>query len=264
MNSPPTLPIFPTELHRLVALEIGGFFAARNEADTVLVVNSCARGTAVPESDLDMAVLVKESVTSSEAQSLEQEWVRHASTSRLLIRFRGDDERPVHLDVFDGRFVAAPWDDGGGPDAFEVEVGNRVAYAVPLGTPGAHFTSLQSQWLPYYPDSLRLERLAMAREACAHDLARIPPLVRRGQSFSALAYLNKAFQEFLQALFIARRRYPLSYSKWIREQVTETLALPELYPKLPPILAVQDLESDEVEHRSLALRELLDTWTREV
>ena len=52
-------PIFPTALHQRAAGVVQGYFAQIPEADTVLVVNSCARGQAVADSDLDFAVLAK-------------------------------------------------------------------------------------------------------------------------------------------------------------------------------------------------------------
>jgi hypothetical protein len=73
--------------------------------------------------------------------------------------------------------------------------------------------------------------------------------------------LYKAFQEFLQALFVARRTYPLAYNKWIREQVTEWLSLPDLYQELPPILSVRRMESAEIGEKADALRVLLERWT---
>ena len=101
----------------------------------------------------------------------------------------------------------------------------------------------------------------MVRNACAYDLERISLLVRRGLWFSAFDYLYKAFQEFLQALFIARRIYPLSYKKWIREQVAERLALPELYRELPALLSIHDIATAEVSEKAVVLRQLLEQWT---
>jgi len=74
--------------------------------------------------------------------------------------------------------------------------------------------------------------------------------------------LYKAFHEFLQALFVARRTYPLAYNKWIREQVVDWLALPKLYEELPPILSVRNIESPELGEKADALRTLLEHWTR--
>ena len=108
----------------------------------------------------------------------------------------------VHVDVFDGRIVPTVWDDGGGPDYFEVEIGNRVAYAVPLHEAGAYFRQLQAQSLPYYGEDRRLRRLAIVREACGRDLEAIPFFLNRGLHFQAFDRLYKAFQEFLQGLFL--------------------------------------------------------------
>ncbi len=253
---------FPTTLHQQVAHLTDEFFNARPQrVDTVLVVNSCARGRAVPESDLDLAVLVTPSATAQDVQNLETTWRAFVASDPVMIEFRQSGRfTQVHLDLFDGRFVPTDWDDGGGPDAFEVEIGNRLAYAVPLGEPGIYFHQLQSKWLPFYDEELCIRRLAMVREACAYDLERVPFFLNRGLNFAAFDYLYKAFQEFLQALFIGRRTYPLSYTKWIKEQVANRLNLPELYQALPPLLSVRNLDSDEVGDKARALRQLLDRW----
>jgi hypothetical protein len=101
----------------------------------------------------------------------------------------------------------------------------------------------------------------MVREACAPDLDSIPFYLGRRLYFQAFDRLYKAFQEFLQALFVARRTYPLAYNKWIHEQVAERLALPKLYEELPPILSVGNIESPELGHKAAGLRALLECWT---
>jgi predicted nucleotidyltransferase len=253
---------FPTELHREVAELAGDFFSAQAHVDTVLVVNSCARGRAVAGSDLDLAVLIKPAGAIQAIQSLTAVWQEFLATQPLIDRFRSTGRfTQVHVDVFDGRMVPTVWDDGGGPDSFEVEIGNRLAYAAPLHEAGAYFRQLRSQWLPYYGENLRASRLAMVREECARDLDAIPFYVNRGLYFQAFDRLYKAFQEFLQALFVARRTYPLAYNKWIREQVADWLALPKLYEALPPILSVQDIEGPELGEKADALRNLLEHWT---
>jgi predicted nucleotidyltransferase len=253
---------FPTELHRELAELAGDFFSAHAHVDTILVVNSCARGCAVAGSDVDLAVLITAAAASQEVQSLTTLWQEFIATQPLIQRFRSTGRfNQVHLDVFDGRMVPGVWDDGGGPDYFEVEIGNRLAYAVPLHEAGAYFRQLQSQWLPYYGEELRLSRLAMVREACERDLETIPFYLNRGLNFQAFDRLYKAFQEFLQALFLARRTYPLAYNKWIREQVADWLALPKLYEELPPLLSVRNIESPELGEKADALRTLLERWT---
>jgi len=252
---------FPTALHQQVAQLANEFFKAHSQVDTVLVVNSCARGQAVRESDVDLAVLVTPGATVQDLQNLETKWRAFVAAEAVVLEFQQSGRfTQLHLDLFDGHFVPTVWDDGGGPDTFEVEIGNRVAYAVPLGEPGLHFQQLQARWLPYYDEALRLRRLTMVREACFHDLERVAFFLRRGLHFAAFDYLYKAFQEFLQALFIGRRTYPLSYTKWIREQVASRLGLPDLYRELPPLLSVQNLESAELGDKATALHRLTDRW----
>src|SRR5947199_10050917 len=79
---------FPTELHREVAELAGDFFSAHASVDTILVVNSCARGRAVAGSDLDLAVLIMPTAASQEVQSLTTLWQEFIATHALLHRFR--------------------------------------------------------------------------------------------------------------------------------------------------------------------------------
>jgi predicted nucleotidyltransferase len=252
---------FPTTRHRQVADVAVGFFTAHRAVDTVLAVNACARGQATPDSDLDLAVLVGETASTDDVHRLEASWQAFSMAQPLVREFRQTGPfAHVHLDVFDGRVVPAIWDEGGGPDAFELEIGNRVAHAVPLHTPGPHFRQLQETWLPYYSDALRASRLTMVRQACACDIDHLTLFHRRGLHVQAFDRLYKAVQEFLQALLIARRTYPLAYNKWIREQVEGWLGLPALYREVLRLLSVRDVEGGDVLLNAAALRALLDRW----
>ncbi len=252
---------FPTVLHRRAAEEIVAFFDAAPEVAAVLVVNSLARGVGTPESDLDIAVLVQPDASPDAVAELDRRWREHYQVRRVFHELRASGPfTGVHLDLFDGQFVAEPWDDGGGPDGFELAIGNQLAYSVPLSQCGDSLTTLRETWLPYYDDELRARRLAMVADACRYDLDHVPFFVGRGLYFQAFDRLYKAFQEFLQALFIARRVYPIAYNKWIREQVAARLGLPELYAQLPQILEIPRLESEATVEKAQRLRELLDTW----
>jgi predicted nucleotidyltransferase len=254
---------FPTALHQDVAELAADFFAGRALVDTVLLVNSCARGQATPDSDVDLAILVNLETPADDLQALERSWREFAAVQPVVSAFRRSGRfTQIHLDVFDGQFVPSVWDDGGGPDAFEVEIGNRVAYGAPLGTAGPFYRRLQAQWLPYYSDDLRRRRLAMVRHACEYDLEHVSYYHHRGLAFQAFDRLYKAFQEFLQALFVARRTYPLMYTKWIREQVEGWLGEPDLYRELPRSLSVRNLESAELVGQADALHSLVDRWVQ--
>jgi predicted nucleotidyltransferase len=254
-------PKFPTHSHQRAAGAVIDFFRSYDHVEAVLVTNSCARGTATPESDLDMAVLIAPDISTTERLDLEKSWQAYSAADEVFRSLRQAGRfTGVHLDLFDGRFTPEVWDDGGGPDGFELEVGNLLYYSASLWERGDALKDLKAAWLPYYGEDLRQERLTMVHQACRYDLEYVPFYVSRQLYFQAFDRLYKAFREFLQALFIARRTYPLAYNKWVREQVEDRLGLLELYAQLPQVLEVNRLESDDVMGNARRLEALLDRW----
>jgi hypothetical protein len=73
-------------------------------------------------------------------------------------------------------------------------------------------------------------------------------------------FRHGGFSWFLLALHVRHRTYPISYDKWIREQVVENLGLPELYARLPALFELHRLESRELEVKAADLRALVETY----
>jgi predicted nucleotidyltransferase len=252
---------FPTPAHQAVAEAIVDFFRGKPGVDAVLLVNSCARSMGTPESDLDLAILVDPTLPAEARVQLEQAWRCDYAAQPVYQHLRASGRfTGAHLDLIDARYESTVWDDGGGPDGFELEIGNQVAYSLPLWEGNRAFADLKIHWLPYYNEALRQMRLTMVRAACLYDLEHVSFYVNRGLYFQAFDRLYKAFQEFLQALFISRRVYPLAYNKWIRLQVAEWLGLPELYAELPGILSITHFESAETAKKADDLRRLVAVW----
>ena len=109
-------------------------------------------------------------------------------------------------------------------------MGNLLAYSVPLWEGDAAYRDLQAAWLPFYNETLRRERLEMALHFCRNNLAHIPLYVGRGLYFQSFKRFYDAQREFLQALFIDRRTYPIAYDKWVQEQIVEILELADAVP----------------------------------
>ncbi len=251
-------PVFPTDLHKNAAGVVYDYFSSLPEIDTVLSVNSCARGQAVPESDLDFAVLAKPGITAGEIQSLEAAWQEYSASDPVIAAYKSFSKfSHLHLDVISGIYTPTQWEIGVVSDSFELEIGNQVCYSAPMGEKGPHFRELQNKWLPYYSEELRSERFEMVRSACSYDLEHIPLFADRGLFFQAFDILGKAFQEYLQLVFIANRTYPIAYNKWIKYQFTVLLKKPELYPKLLPVLSVSNFESREISDRAALLAQML-------
>ncbi|MBN1138159.1 MAG: hypothetical protein JXM73_16335 [Anaerolineae bacterium] len=252
---------YPTVEHQRAAEAIVGAFSHHPDAEAVILVGSCARGKARWDSCLDVMILVLPEVLAAKKGELERWWedLYQAGPAfqalRRLARFSH-----VDLEFVDGRFAPRPHSWVGGPDEFELAIGNTLVYSAPLWERGDYLQRLKAQWLPYYGEELRQERLAMVRRFCFNNLEHIPPFVERGLNFQAFNRLYDAFREFLQALFIARRAYPIAYDKWIREQIEEILGLPELYRRLPRLLEIQRFESWEIADRAVDLWHLVDEY----
>ena len=252
-------PSFPTPIHKEAAEAIKEYFQDIKNVDTILVVNSCARGQAVAGSDLDLAILTAQGTTTAEIGEMEIAWQLFAAKSPALSTYRAlGPHAHLHLDLITGDYRPGPMEDGGMPDTFEIEIGNQVRYSAPLGHAGPFFFDLQRKWLPYYDAALQSDRLRMATQSCEYDLSCIRPYLERGLHFQAFDRLTVAFQKFLQALFISRRVYPIAYNKWIKMQVETWLGMPDLYSKLPSILSVCNIESFETAEKSAMLKILLD------
>ena len=252
-------PVFPTKLHQDAAEEVRKYFKHVPETDTVLVVNSCARGQAVPESDLDFAVLVSPETNAAQINSIHTAWLTFSGSQPAILKYKQSNPYAhLHLDIIDGNYIPAILEPGEPGDSFEIEIGNQIGYSAPMNNPGPYFQQLQNKWLPYYDEDLRSARLAVIQNACTYDLDHIPLLIKRELYFHAFDTLVKAFHEYLQALFITHRRYPIAYNKWIKEQIVNWLGRPDLYQKYLPVLSISNIESDEMNRKAEMLFELLN------
>lgn len=246
---------YPTPEHARAAEAVVELFSSLPETQAVLLTCSCARGRASRDSCLDVSILAPE-----RTGRLEAFWEVHRHDEPFRRLDPVGRYSHVDLEFLDGVFEPRPrgWTDG--PDAFELELGNALAWSVPLWTRGDRLAELRRRWLPFYGDELRAARLADARRYCRNDLDHIPLYVERGLCFQSLGRLWNAFREFLQALFISRRVYPIAYDKWIREQVVDVLGLEPLYQELTGLFELSRLESDELARKAAVLGALLDRY----
>src|SRR5258708_16296315 len=239
--------VYPTLEQERAAGAVVDFFSAQADTDAVILMGSCARGKAVRDSCLDFLILLQPEVFPRAKDALKREW-REFYTSAETFRALQQVGKYSHvtLGLIDGRFIPNPCGWTSGPDEFELEIGNTLVYAIPLWKRSDYLDRLKAQWLPYYSEALRQERLAMVRGFCINNLDHIPLFVARGLYFQSFNRLYDAFPEFLQALFISFRTCPIHYDKCIREQVEEILALPDLYQRLPRLLEISLFQIDEI------------------
>ena len=252
---------YPTPQHQKAADIITEHFVSHYNIDAVLLVNSCARGKATRDSCLDIIVLAKQGEGNSRLGELEAGWLElEKSSDAIQNLYKAGKYSVVHPDFISGEFVPVEQEEAAGPDSFELEVGNFLAYSLPLWQGSDYFSQLKEKWLPYYDEKLRLHRLERVRWFCLNNLHHIPLYVERGLYFQSFDRLYNAYQEFLQALFIARRTYPIAYNKWIHEQIVEILGLPELYGQLAHLFEIKNFESAEIANKAREVEELLEKY----
>lgn len=254
-------PTYPTLEHARAADAIVTFFSQQADVDAVLLTCSCARGKASKDSCLDIAILVNPDTFSDAKPRLEKAWEAfHAREPRFRDLLSVGKYSQVDLEFTNGIFREPEHHWTSGADAFELEIGNTLAYTVTLWEANDRLQQLKRQWLPYYDEALRKERLQMARKYGLNNLHHIPLYVERGLYFQAFKRLHQAFEEFLQALFIARHTYPIAYDKWIREQIVEILRLPELYSTLVHLFEISAFESQEIAEKGRILERLFHEY----
>jgi predicted nucleotidyltransferase len=256
-------PKYPTTEHAEAAESVVQYFARSTDVDAVILTGSCARGKASTGSCLDVLVLVQPGLLAAKRQRLQRAWHEFYGEEEVFHRLRQVGTfTHVDLEFTDGRSEPQPREWTSGPDEFELEIGNTLVYTVPLWSGTGYFERLKAEWLPYHGERLRAERLDIVRRYCLNNLEHVPLYLDRGLYFQAFNRFYDAFREFLQALFISHRTYPIAYDKWIREQVEEILGLPELYEELSCLLAIKDFESQEIAEKAKKLSCLLDNYVR--
>ena len=253
--------VCPTPEHQNAADAITEYFVSRYKIDAVLLVNSCARGRATRDSCLDIIILAKPEPSRSQLKELEAGWNELENSSQVIQGlYKVGKYSVVHPDFIHGDFIPGEQDEAAGPDDFEVQIGNFLAYSLPLWEGSDYFSQLKAQWLPYYSEDLRRKRLERVRWFCVNNLHHIPLYIERGLYFQSFDRLYNAYQEFLQALFIAHRTYPIAYNKWIYEQVVEILGLPELYKQLTHLFEIRRFESHEIADKAVEVEQLLEKY----
>ena len=254
-------PAYPTPEHQAAADAITEYFVSKFNIDAVLLVNSCARGKATRDSCLDIIMLAQSGQGRPSLSDLEVGWNEfEKSSQKIQDLYTVGKYSVVHPDFINGIFLPREQDESAGPDDFELQIGNFLAYSVPLWQGSDYFDQLKQKWLPYYDEELRRKRLERVRWFCLNNLHHIPLYIARGLYFQSFDRLYNAYQEFLQALLISCRTYPIAYNKWIHEQIAEILGLPELYEQLTHLFEIQTFESTEIADKAVEVEQLLEKY----
>lgn len=252
---------YPTPLHRQASEAIVKFFSKFEKVKAILLVGSCARSKASKVSCLDIAILLNPQSFAQHKKTLENRWQNYYEDSKVFKSLLAIDKYShVDLDFINGQFSEGYHGWTSGPDAFELEIGNFLQYSFPLYESGNYFNGLKKIWLPYYDENRRLKRLRMVLKYCHNNLDHIPSFVDRGLYFQAFNRFYDAYREFLQALFISKKIYPIAYDKWIKGQLVDILKDESLYERVVKLFVINNIESDTLKKKRRNLKKLISEY----
>ncbi|HLC33112.1 MAG TPA: hypothetical protein VJJ82_04765 [Candidatus Nanoarchaeia archaeon] len=246
---------YPTIQHENAAKRLVEIFSKEKNVMSILLACSCARGKASKDSCLDVYIIVK---TKADIKKIQQKVKNVSKKDRIFIELSEVGKYShLDLDVIDGKIELTQRSWTSGPDEYELAIGNLFFYSVVLFDKNGYFKKLQKGYIPYYDEDFRKKKLEEVKKYMFNNLDHIPLYVERGLYFQAFKRLYDATREFLQALFIKNKTYPIAYDKWIKEQLVEILKKPKLYREFVNLYEIKRLESRELIEKADKLRKLI-------
>jgi len=223
-------PSYPTPEHRAAAEAVVDFWALRPDTQAILLTCSCARGRAVPDSCIDISIVVAPERFAATQAAV---WPRFERYCRENAACQALEARVpwsgVDADLIDGTFLPGYHGYTSGADEFEL--------------------------------NLRGERLVSVLAFARNNVEHIAPYAERGLLHQAHKRLLHASEEYLQALFISRRVYPIAHDKWIREQMVDILDEPTAYERFRSLFALPRFDARSLIQSAETLGTLLDAIT---
>ena len=245
----------PTDFHKKSFDSAVEFLKAEKDVMAITLTGACARGEGSYDSDIDLEIFTKDIDAGKATWKKFDKFKSTLGTSNEVGKYFDID---LHIGLAKIEPIKRGWTDG--PDNFELEIGNRFIYSQLVFEKDDYFTKARAKYFPYYDENLRQEKLKEALKFCKNNIGHIEPYIKRGLYFQAFKRLYDASKEFLQALFIYKKIYPIAYDKWVKKQIVEILQLPELYKNFVSLYEVSNLESDELVSKGEKLHNLLNQY----
>jgi predicted nucleotidyltransferase len=235
---------YPHESYRKVLTEIVEYYKGYPGVYAIVLTGSLARGKAVKGSCIDLAIFLGKKQFKALASKMTERRKAYSCLKGQICFYEGEVEGgilfgDIRVDVIftDGKFklfCENSFDII--RDEFETTIGNLLVYSVVLYEKDKRYQRLKQKYLPFYDDKLRKARLAGTAEEFNYKIWKTKWLAERGEYFVALEALLEAQRISLQHLFIEKRKYPIDYVKWLKEQCTEILNMPSLYEELASVI----------------------------
>jgi predicted nucleotidyltransferase len=255
---------FPHQNYKTTLTKFVNYFKEYPGVYAIVLTGSLARGKAVKGSCIDLFVFLPTKHLKFFASTINSRIEAYSRLGGQIAYYEGEVEGgiefgDVRVDVgfTDGSFKHKHKNSFDiTRDNFETTVGNLLVYSIPLYQKGKRFQWLRRKYLPFYDNALRKIRLKGTAEEFGYKIWKSKWLAERGEYFAALDALLEAQRVFLQHLFIEERKYPIDYVKWLHEQFSEILSMPQLYQELSQTVNKIELTKKGISEKSDLLEKL--------
>lgn len=227
---------FPTSRQRDLTGRIVEELTSNPNVEAIAITASLAMGYAEDVSDLDLAICAR----TDHVQELQ------ALCAEINERYDREANLWVDTDVIDGNFQpgAMGWCE---VDSFEKEVGNLVAYAIPVYERTDLFKEIHARWTPYFDEELARRREHRWAQLSANHCVQGMKSLRRGFPLDAVDHFHMGVQSYVALLFVAARVYPVDYLKRVDLHLVNLLGRPGLGDQLREIYDFGAVDSDKLE-----------------
>jgi hypothetical protein len=146
-------------------------------------------------------------------------------------------------------------------DNFERHIGNLYVYGKVLYE-GKHsrYKKLKGKYLPFYSENLRKKRLSLLEEELKKRISKIRKSSEKGDIMKTIHNFDRVLKILLQYIFIKKKKYPLNYEKYIKEQFEHILQDPITYKKIEEILSHTTLSPASLAAAANSLNEIFESF----
>jgi predicted nucleotidyltransferase len=255
---------YPHEGYKKVLVGLVEYFKKYPGVYAIVLTGSLARGKAVKGSCIDLCIFLSKRQFDALPSTIASRTKAYARLKGQICYYEGEVEggimfEDVRVDISfsDGKFNPS-YDNSFDitRDEFETTIGNLFAYSMLLYERDTRYQQLKRKYLPFYDDDLRKARLDGTAKEFKYKIWKTRWLAKRGEYLAALETLLEAQQIFLQHLFIKKRKYPIDYLKWIKEQCFQILAILTLYEELTSVINGIKLTENGIVEKSNLLEKL--------
>ncbi len=263
---------YPHKRYKSVLTGLLGFYRDYPGVYAIAVIGSLARDRAVKDSCIDLCIFLDKEQFDALPSTIQLRAEAYTQLNGEISYHVGQIEGgitfgDVRVDLIftDGSFKAYRKNSFDiVRDEFETTIGNLFVYAALLYEKDRRYQDLREHYLPFYDDGLRNDRLKGTAGEFRFKIWKTRWLARRGLFFASLSSLLEAKRIFLQHLFIKEEKYPIDYTKWLKEQLGQILGMPHVYERLVACVSGLELEEDSLCMRSRMLEELFCEYAASV